>query len=107
MVLFSLTPTKSELVAANSDGQSTTSPPVQQDQDTPLRLSSRLIQVPVSASDASGKPVKDLKAEDIVIEEAVKNRGESIHRRFSRREGTIRLTNRQHRKPPSIVHGQQ
>jgi Ca-activated chloride channel homolog len=57
------------LMVLFSFGQSTTSPPVQQDQDTPLRLSSRLIQVPVSASDASGKPVKDLKAEDIVIEE--------------------------------------
>ncbi|MEW6129292.1 MAG: VWA domain-containing protein [Acidobacteriota bacterium] len=41
----------------------------EQDQDAPLRLSSRLVQVPISVSDATGKPVKDLKADDIVIEE--------------------------------------
>ena len=40
-----------------------------QDQDDGIRLSSRLVLVPVSASDARGVPVKDLKAEDIVIEE--------------------------------------
>ncbi|HST22339.1 MAG TPA: VWA domain-containing protein [Blastocatellia bacterium] len=40
-----------------------------QDQDDSIRLSSRLVTVPVSASDASGQPVKDLKPEDIVIEE--------------------------------------
>jgi Ca-activated chloride channel family protein len=40
-----------------------------QDQDDAIRLSSRLVMVPVSASDASGQPVKDLKTEDIVIEE--------------------------------------
>jgi hypothetical protein len=40
-----------------------------QDQDDAIRLSSRLVMVPVSATDASGQPVKDLKAEDIVIEE--------------------------------------
>jgi len=38
-------------------------------QDEAVRLSSRLVLVPVSASDASGAPVKDLKVEDIVIEE--------------------------------------
>jgi Ca-activated chloride channel homolog len=42
--------------------------PVQEQDDT-IRFSSRLVQVPVSASDASGQPVKDLKVEDIVIEE--------------------------------------
>jgi Ca-activated chloride channel family protein len=40
-----------------------------QDKDDAIRLSSRLVLVPVSASDASGQPVKDLKVEDIVIEE--------------------------------------
>jgi Ca-activated chloride channel homolog len=46
-------------------------PPVQdpQDQEEAIRLSSRLIVVPVSVTDASGQPVKDLTAEDIVIEE--------------------------------------
>lgn len=40
-----------------------------QDQDGAIRISARLVTVPVSATDASGQPVKDLKAEDIVIEE--------------------------------------
>jgi len=40
-----------------------------QDQDDSIRLSSRLVLVPVSASDTSGRPVKDLKVEDIEIEE--------------------------------------
>jgi Ca-activated chloride channel family protein len=40
-----------------------------QKQDEAIRLSSRLVLVPVSASDASGKPVRDLKAEDFAIDE--------------------------------------
>ncbi|HWP44578.1 MAG TPA: VWA domain-containing protein [Blastocatellia bacterium] len=40
-----------------------------QDQDDAIRLSSRLVLVPVSATDAYGQPVKDLKPEEIVIEE--------------------------------------
>ncbi|MGA9769689.1 MAG: VWA domain-containing protein [Blastocatellia bacterium] len=40
-----------------------------QEQDDSIRLSSRLVMVPVSASDAAGQPVRDLKTEDIVIEE--------------------------------------
>jgi Ca-activated chloride channel homolog len=51
-------------------GQSSPTKPVKEpEQDEAIRLSSRLIMVPVSASDAAGLPVKDLKAEDIVIEE--------------------------------------
>jgi Ca-activated chloride channel homolog len=50
--------------------QSQSKPKPAQEQDEPVtRLSSRLIVVPVSVSDASGQPVKDLTAEDIVIEE--------------------------------------
>ncbi len=40
-----------------------------QKQDEVIRLSSRLVLVPVSASDAQGKPVRDLKADDFIIEE--------------------------------------
>src|SRR5688500_2413215 len=40
-----------------------------QDQEDAINLGTRLVQVPVSASDATGQPVKDLKAEDVVIEE--------------------------------------
>ena len=41
-----------------------------QDQDEAIRLTSRLVAVPLSASDASGNPVRDLSAQDFVIEEA-------------------------------------
>jgi Ca-activated chloride channel family protein len=40
-----------------------------QKEDQPVRLTSRLVLVPASASDASGRPVKDLTAEDFVIDE--------------------------------------
>jgi Ca-activated chloride channel family protein len=43
-------------------------PPVQEPEES-IRLNSRLVMVPVSASDAQGVPVKDLKVGDIVIEE--------------------------------------
>jgi len=39
------------------------------DQDEPVKLSSRLVMVPVSASDAAGKPVLNLTVDDFVIEE--------------------------------------
>lgn len=40
-----------------------------QDQEDAINLGSRLVQVPVSASDVTGQPVTNLKAEDVVIEE--------------------------------------
>src|SRR5262249_35556545 len=58
--------------------QSQTGPPASQTkqvqepvtkQDETIHLSSRLVLVPISASDSSGQPVKDLTAADIVIEE--------------------------------------
>jgi Ca-activated chloride channel homolog len=53
--------------------QSTSQVPSQQkptqEQDDVLRLSSRLVVVPVSASDATGHPVRDLSTGDFVIEE--------------------------------------
>jgi Ca-activated chloride channel family protein len=49
--------------------QSKPKPVQDQDQDEPVRLSSRLVVVPVSVSDAAGQPVKGLTAEDILIEE--------------------------------------
>lgn len=50
-----------------SGEQQKSEPP--ESQDETIKLSSRLVQVPVSASDVNGKPVKDLQASDIVIEE--------------------------------------
>jgi len=49
--------------------QTTRDPKPTPGQDEVLRLSSRLVVVPVSASDAAGQPVKDLTVEDFVIEE--------------------------------------
>jgi Ca-activated chloride channel homolog len=40
-----------------------------QKQDEVVRLRSRLVQVPVSVSDAGGRPIRDLVASDFVIEE--------------------------------------
>src|SRR5215813_866600 len=39
------------------------------DQDEPIHLTSRLVLVPLSASDKRGNPVRDLTASDLVIEE--------------------------------------
>jgi Ca-activated chloride channel family protein len=44
-------------------------PKAEQDEGEPVRLGARLVLVPVSATDTAGQPVKDLKAEEIVIEE--------------------------------------
>lgn len=43
--------------------------PPPQEQDDAIRLTSRLVLVPLSASDAAGRPVRDLTADDLVIEE--------------------------------------
>lgn len=53
-------------LAGQSSPQTKTEP---QKQDEVIRLSSRLVLVPVSASTAEGRPVRDLKAEDFIIEE--------------------------------------
>ena len=45
------------------------SSPAQEQQEDDIRLGAKLILVPVSVSNAAGQPVKDLKVEDIVIEE--------------------------------------
>ena len=58
-------------VTGQSSSQAKPAPasPAQEQQDEAIRFGARLVLVPVSASDASGQPVKDLKVEDIVIEE--------------------------------------
>ena len=48
----------------------------QKEQDEAIRLTSRLVLVPLSASDAAGRPVKDLTVGDITLEE--QNRAQTI-----------------------------
>jgi len=57
---------RSASVRLQSDSQS--AKPTQ-DQEQPVRLSSRLVLVPVSVSDTLGRPVRDLKAEEFLLEE--------------------------------------
>ncbi len=54
-----------------------TPPPVEND-DTPIRVSSRLVVVPVSVTDASGQPVLGLTAKDFFVSE--ENRPQQIER---------------------------
>ena len=71
MLLAGLTPPILDVVFALQSSPQTTKPAQNppQDQDDAIRLTSRLVLVPVSASDTLGKPVRDLSAEDFVIEE--------------------------------------
>jgi Ca-activated chloride channel family protein len=57
----------SEIVCPSDPGQARTQNPAQAGQ--PIRVSTNLVQVPVSVTDAEGNPVKDLTLEDFVIEE--------------------------------------
>lgn len=58
------------MIAAQSPPQTSPAQKPPQDQDEAIRLTSRLVAVPLSASDATGKPVRDLSVQDFVIEEA-------------------------------------
>src|SRR6185295_6110377 len=68
ILFFSLTPTTS-LCRAQQEQETKPPKPAPQDPDDAIRLSSRLVLVPVSASDGLGRPVRNLTAEDFVIEE--------------------------------------
>ena len=68
MLLAGLTPPVLDVVFALQSSPQTTKPPPPQEDDA-IRLTSRLVLVPLSASDASGRPVRDLTAEELVIEE--------------------------------------
>jgi Ca-activated chloride channel family protein len=64
-----------QLPAHRANAQSSPQKPVSnppQDQDEAIRLTSRLVAVPISASDGLGNPVRDLKAQDFTIEESGK-----------------------------------
>ena len=56
-------------LASQSPAQSKPTQSQPQKQDDAIRLTSRLVLVPVSASDAAGKPVRDLTTEDFAVEE--------------------------------------
>ncbi|HJQ22879.1 MAG TPA: VWA domain-containing protein [Blastocatellia bacterium] len=68
-LIFSAAPARSSIQQSPTQTKPAPPPTPAQDQDEAVRLSSRLVLVPVSASDAAGQPVKDLKVEEVVIEE--------------------------------------
>ena len=68
-LLLSTLPETAPPALCNSRSEASSAQNPAQKEDQPLRLTSRLVLVPVSASDASGKPVRDLTADDFIIEE--------------------------------------
>jgi Ca-activated chloride channel family protein len=71
MLLAGLTPPLLDAVFALQSSPQSTKPAQKppQEQEEAIRLTSRLVLVPVSASDTLGKPVRDLTVADFVIEE--------------------------------------
>ncbi len=71
MLLAGLTPPVLDVVFALQSAPQTTKPAQKppQEQDEAIHLTSRLVLVPVSASNTLGKPVRDLTVEDFVLEE--------------------------------------
>ena len=71
MLVGALTPPVLDVVFALQSSPQTTKPAQNppKEQDDAIRLTSRLVLVPLSASDASGKPVRDLTAADFTVEE--------------------------------------
>jgi len=67
-MLAGLTPPVLDVVFALQTTQEKTQTPPQE-QDEAIRLTSRLVQVPVSASDSIGNPVRDLTIKDFVLAE--------------------------------------
>ena len=78
MLMAGLTPPVLDVVFALQEPPPPPPPPPTQttkpqqnppQEDEAIRLTSRLVLVPLSASDTAGKPVRDLTAEDFVVEE--------------------------------------
>lgn len=71
MLLAGLTPPLLDAVFALQSSPQSTKPAQKppQEQEEAIHLTSRLVLVPVSASDTLGKPVRDLTVEDFVLEE--------------------------------------
>ena len=71
MLLAGLTPPLLDAVFALQSPPQSTKPAQKppQEQEEAIHLTSRLVLVPVSASDTLGKPVRDLTVEDFVLEE--------------------------------------
>ena len=71
MLLAGLTPPLLDAVFALQSSPQSTKPAQKptQEQDEAIHLTSRLVLVPVSASNTLGKPVRDLTVEDFVLEE--------------------------------------